>query len=304
MPSLTTTLTNLMQNYYDRVFLERAKAELVHDVGAQRKSIPQNSGKTITWNRFSPLSPVTTPITESDFIPSAVDMTTTQVSATLADYGNWTKVSGLFKLTSLDEDLQEHVEVHGQNAGESLDALIREELFTGATVQLAGGKANITAIAATDVLTGAEIRKAVRTLKKNKAQRFPNGYFYGIVQPDTSYDLMGNSEWLDAYRYVNPENIQAGLLGRLHGVEFYETNQGKSESSTVTVYSNFIFGKNAYGTVNLEGQPGSRIYVKQPGPASTDNPLDTFSTVGWRATFATKVLNANWVVNIKTGATA
>jgi N4-gp56 family major capsid protein len=293
-----------MQSYYDRVFLERAKAELVHDVGAQRKTVPMNSGKTIVWNRFSPLAVVTTPITESDFIPSAVDMTTAQVTAALADYGNWTKVSGLFRLTSLDENLQEHVEVHGQNAGESLDALVREELFGGATVQLANNKSALSAIAATDVLTGAEIRKSVRTLKKNKAQRHPNGYFYGIVQPDTAYDLMGNSEWLDAYRYVNPDNIQSGLLGRLHGVEFYETNQGKTESSTVTVYSNFICGKNAYGTVNLEGQPGSRIYVKQPGPASTDNPLDTFSTVGWRATFATKVLNTSWVVNIKTGATA
>jgi N4-gp56 family major capsid protein len=231
-------------------------------------------------------------------------MTTTQVSATLADYGNWTKVSGLFKLTSLDENLQEHAEVHGQNAGESLDALIREELFTGASVQLANNKSNITALAATDILTGAEIRKAVRTLKSNKAKRFDNGYFYGIVQPSTAYDLMGNTEWLDAYRYTNTENIQAGLLGRLHGVEFYETNQGKSESSNTTVYSNFIFGKNAYGTVNLEGQPDSRIYVKQPGPNSTDNPLDTFSTVGWRARFATKVLNGSWVVNVKTGATA
>jgi len=304
MASLTTTLTNLMQIYYDRVFLERAKAELVHDVGAQRKTVPMYSGKTITWNRFSPLAVVTTPITESDFIPSSVDMTTTQVTAVLADYGNWTKVSGLFKLTSLDENLQEHVEVLGQNAGESLDALIREELYTNATVQFAGGKSALSAIAASDVLTGAEIRKAVRTLKTNKAKRFENGFYKGIVQPATSYDLMGNSEWLDAYRYVTPENIQAGQLGRLHGVEFYETNQGKFETSNTTVYSNFIFGKNAYGTVNIEGQPGSRVYVKQPGPASTDNPLNTFSTVGWRATFATKVLNPNWVVNVKTGATA
>jgi len=302
--SLTTTLTNLMQIYYDRVFLERAKAELVHDVGAQRKTIPANSGKTVYWNRFSPLAVVTTPITESDFIPSAADMTTTIVSATLAEYGNWTKVSALFELTSLDENLEEHVEVHGQNAGESLDALVREELFSGATVQLAGGKSNISAIAATDVLTGAEVRKAVRTLKTNKAKRFENGYYKAVVQPATAYDLMGNSEWLDAYRYTSPENIQAGLLGRLHGVEFYETNQGRTESSTVTVYSNFFFGKNAYGTVSLEGQPGYRIYVKQPGPASTDNPLDTFSTVGWKALFATKVLNADWVINVKTGATA
>lgn len=304
MASLTTTLTNLMATYYDKVFLDRAKAELVHAVGAQEKSVPRNGGKTITWNRFSPLAVVTTPIVESDFVPTAVDMTTTTVTAVLAEYGNYTKVSKLFELTSLDEDLKEHVEVHGQNAGESLDALVREALFADATVQFAGGKSALSDIAATDVLSGAEIRKAVRTLKANKAQRFDNGYFRGVIQPHTAYDLMGNSEWQSAYQYTDAEAIRRGAVGKLHGVEFFETNQGKTENSTVTVYSNFIFGKNAYGTVKLEGQPGYRIYVKMPGSTSTDNPLDTFSTVGWKALFATKVLNSAWVVNIKTGATA
>lgn len=304
MASLTTGLTNLMQTYYDRVFLDRAEAELRHDYGAQVKQVPLNSGKTVYFNRFSPLALVTTPIVESDFLPSAVDMTTSIVSATIAEYGSYTKVSKLFELTSLDTDLKEHVEVHGQNAGESLDNLIAKELSANATVQLAGGKSALSAIAATDVLSGAEIRKAVRTLKNNKAKKFDNGYFRGIVQPYTAYDLMGNSEWLDAYRYTDAENIRAGVIGRLHGVEFVETNQGSSESSTVTVYHNFICGRNGYGIISLEGQPGKRIYVKQPGANSTDNPVDTFSTVGWKAYFAAKVLNASWVINIKTGASA
>lgn len=289
-----------MSIFYDKVFLERAEMELRFDFGAQVKRIPRNSGKQITFNRMSPLAVATTALSEA-VRPTAVDMTSTQVTAALAEYGNYAKVGTLFELTSIDVDLKEHVEVMGQNAGETIDTLIRNELSANATAQLAA--AALTAIAATDTLTGAQIRKAVRTLKTNKAKRFDNGYFRGIVSEYPAYDLMANSEWLDAYRYTDAENIRRGVIGRLHGVEFVETNNGSSESSTVTVYHTFIFGRNSYGTVSLDGQEGSRIYVKQPGPNDTSNPLDQFSTVGWKATFVAKVLNANWIINVKTGAT-
>ena len=47
-------LTNTMQIFYDRVFLERAKFELRHDFGADVKNIPMNSGKTVYFTRFTP----------------------------------------------------------------------------------------------------------------------------------------------------------------------------------------------------------------------------------------------------------
>jgi len=303
MASTTTGLSNLMSTFYDKVFLERAKAELRHDFGATVKNHSMNNGKTIYFNRMTPLALALTALTEATN-PSAVEMTSSIVSAVLASYGNFTTVGSLFAMTSIDENLKEHTEVHGQNAGETIDALIRNELYTNATVQLAGGKSLLTAVGATDVLSGAEIRKAVRTLKSNKAQKFENAMYRGIIQPFTSSDLMANSEWLDAYRYTDADAIRRGVVGKLHGVEFVESNQGYTESSTVTVYSNFVFGKGAYGIVNLGSFTAPKIYVKNPGTGSTDNPLDLFSTVGWKMPFVAKVLNANWIINIKSGATA
>ncbi len=297
----TTGLSNVMSIYYDKLFLDRAKAELRFDFGADTKTVPSNSGKTIVFNRFTPLALATTPLTEGTN-PTAVDMTSTQVSATLAEYGNSVAVSTLFKLTSLDENLAEHVDVMGTNAGETVDKLINNELSANATAQLAA--AALSSIAATDVLSGAMIRKAVRTLKDNKAQKFDGGVFRGIAQPHTSYDLMANSEWLDANRYTTSDAIKNGVIGKIAGVEFVESNNSSTEASTVTVYHNFVFGKHAYAQVSLAGQTGPRIIVKTPGAGDTSNPLDMFSTIGWKVLFATKVLNANWIVNIKCGATA
>ena len=308
MAGVTTTagLSNVMSIFYDRVFLDRAKLMLSHDFGAQRKTIPANSGKTVYWNRFTPLAVATTALTEGSANPTPVDMTSTQVTTSVATYGNYTPVADLFNLTSVDVNLKEHVEVHAQNCGETLDTLIRNELCAGGTAQIVAGKA-LTAVAATDVMSGAEIRKAVRTLKTNKAQRFDNGFYRGIIQPYQSYDLYANTEWLNSISiYTDPTQLKAGIVGKLHGVEFVESNNGivaAVGASSANVYDCYIFGKNAYGTVSLENQPGNRIYVKVPGPQDTSNPLDIFSTIGWKAFFAVKTLNANWIIRLQTGAT-
>lgn len=304
MASLTTStpLSGLMQIFYDKVFLDRAELTLSYDFGAQRKTMPKNSGKTVYFNRFSALAVATTALTENTN-PSGVDMSSTVVSATIAEYGNYTRVSSLFEMTSLDEGLKEHVEVMSQNAGETLDTLIAAELSGGSTAQIVSGKA-LTAVAATDTLTGAEIRKAVRTLKKNKAKTFEDGLFRAIIPVSAAYDLRGNSEWLNANTYVNVDLYKNGQLGVLHGVKFVETNNEVTVSSTVTVYETYVFGKNAYGILNLAGQPEKRIIVKNPGMSDTSNPLDMFSTIGWKAYFVAKVLNSAWVIKIQTGATS
>lgn len=309
-----TGLITPAQVYYDKTFLDRAKIELRHDFGAQVRNVPMNSGAVVRFSRFSPLAVVTSALSEATN-PSETAMTSTQVSATLAEYGAVTNVGSLFSMTQIDVGLKEHVEVHGQNAGESIDQLIRTELYSGATLQLPSGVtevASTSGIKTSDVFTGVEIRRAVRTLKKNKAQRFENGLFRGIIGPDTAYDLFGNSEWLDAHRYTTSDAIERGVVGKLHGVEFVETNNQKSVASggfsaalnsVTTVFSNFIFGKNAYGVINLGSITAPKVYVKNPGPNSTDNPLDMFSTVGWKMPFAVKTLNSNWLIDVRTGST-
>lgn len=303
MASITTGLTQLMQIFYDKKFLERAEQEIRFDYGADRKSIPQNSGKTVYFNRFSTMTPATTPLTEATN-PSGSDISSTIVSATVAEYGDFVKVGSLFNLTSIDEGLKEHTEVMSFQGALTVDTLLAAELSANSTTQLAGGNANITAVAATDVLSGSEIRKAVRTLSTNKAIKFAGGLYRGIIQPYTKYDLLGNSEWLDAYRYTDASNIRKGVVGQLHGVEFTESNNSTSQSSTTTVYHNYIFGAHSYGMVFAAGSEGKIMYVKQSGEQDTSNPLNMFSTIGWKITFAAKVLNPNWILNVKTGATA
>lgn len=298
----TSTLSQLMQLYYDKLFITIAKNSLVHDQFSQKRRIPKGAGKSVVYSRYTALDRVTSALTEGEN-PSAVDLSATNVSCTAAEYGSYTKISKLVALTAIDQDLKEKIGIMSQNAGETIDRLVREELFSGATAQLAGGKSALTAIAATDTLSSSEIRKAVRSLKKNLAMRMADGFFAGIVGPDTSFDVMGDSTWTNAKTYSDVKKLYMGELGELHGARMVETTDQKYTSSTTTVYSNFFMGREAYGSVQLDGDD-RKVYVKTPGPNSTDNPVDRFSTAGWAQSFVSKTLVATWIINVKTGATA
>lgn len=137
--------------------------------------------------------------------------------------------------------------------------------------------------------------------------KFADGHYRGIIPTSVAADLRGDSEWLDARRYTNAEDMLSGEIGRLHGFRFVETNNevvsADAGSGNVDIYSTFLFGANAYGTVDLAGQSGPRIIVKNPGSQDTSNPLDLYSTVGWKVNFVSKVLNSSWVIELKTAST-
>jgi N4-gp56 family major capsid protein len=286
--------------FYDKKFLERAKLMLRYDVGAQKKDVAPNNGKTVYFTRFSPLAISTTGITD-EVSATAVDMTGTTVSATALTHAYYTKVSALYNLTSIDVGLAEHIDVHGTAAGEIFDTIIAEELDGGGTSQVVNNAA-VSAVATSDIIDGSEIRKSVRTLKVNKAMKFEDGYMKAIIPVSVVADLRGDSEWLDAYRYTNATNIQNGEAGTLHGVRFFETNNeviaADAGAGNVDNYETFIFGKEAYGVLDIGGKMAPKVSVKTPGPNSTDNPADLFSTVGFSFYTAAKVLNSSWLIEL------
>jgi N4-gp56 family major capsid protein len=306
MAAQTTASTGLlpeMSTYYEKVFLARAEYEYIYNQGAQMRDMPANEGKVVYFTRHTPLATATTALTEG-VNPAEVNLTATTVSATLAEYGNTVRISKFLSLTSIDTNNKEKIEVIGQNMGETLDELTRNELFTGATVQFAGAKAALTAVAITDILSVPEIRKAVRTLKKNKARRYqdPVAPWLGKVGPDTSYDLTSDTTFINADIYDNgAEKLYNGELGKIVGVRLLESPNQKSEASTVTVYSNFIHGSDAFGCINLAGD-GPQLYIIPNTQIDSGNPAGRFSLVSWAANYVCKTLNSSWIVNIKTGA--
>lgn len=305
MASTSSTLSQLMQTYYDRLFIDTAKHWLVHEEGSQKRPLPGGEGKQVYFTRYTPLALATTALTEGAN-PTSVNLSATNVSVVVSEFGNYTRISKLLKLTAVDSKMKGAVEIMGQNAGETRDQLVRDKALVGGTAQLAASSAALTDVGITDTLSSNEIRKAVRTLKANKAMRYDDGYFIGKTSPYASYDLMGDSTWVNAHTYKDGMELYKGELGRLHGVRFVETTNWKETAnggtSNADIIHTFVHGKNAIGVTDLEGD-AKRIYVKTPGEQDTSNPLDRYYTAGWAMTFAPKQLVSEWIIEIKSGAT-
>ncbi len=298
----TSSLSPEMKTFYDKDLIRNAKPVLVHNQFGQKRNIPKNGGKTIEFRRFSPLPKALTPLTEG-VTPDGEQLTVTNITATVGQYGDYVALTDVIQMAAIDPVLIETNKLLGVQAGETLDRLTANVLNAGTNVQYAGGKESRSTLAEGDVLTVDDIKKAVRTLKMNKAKPI-NGSYVAIIDPEVAYDLMKDKEWIDVKTYSDPKGIYTGEIGKLYGVRFVETTEAVTfKESSNTVHSTLVLGADAYGITSIDGGGLTNI-VKQLGSAGSADPLNQRSTSGWKAIHVAKILVEEYMVRIESLASA
>lgn len=302
----STGLTPGMQTYYNRELLRTFEPNLVHLQFGENYRMPMNSGITMNMRKMIPVAAKTTALEEGN--PGDGKMLAeVAVTTTIQQFGDYARCSDWLDMVHLDENITRRVQRFGDAGARSVDALVRDELATCTNVIYAGGKTARAQLTAADKLTSLELRKAVRTLKKNLAEKF-NGYYVAIVGPDTVYDLQEDDAWVKVSEYQDKENIYTGEVGRLFGIRFVESTEAKifegAGASGADVASVIVLGRYAYGLTSLKGNK-PHVVVKTAGSAGTADPLDQISTVGWKLDgFAAKLLQPEFAVRIECGFTA
>lgn len=308
MATTTQTTTNVSaenKTYYDRVLLSRLKPNLVYAEYGQKKSLPKNEGDTINFRRFESITPTGTPLTEG-VTPDGKNITVTALTATVSQYGDYVVISDKLDMVGIDPVLTETAEDLGESAALAIDTAVRDVITVGTNVQYAGAKANSDAITTSDIITSAEIKKAVRTLKKNNAKPLKDGFFIGIIDPETAYDIQNDTLWQDISKYNGGTAIMKGEIGKLGGVRFIETTNTKvtDNKTSVPVHATMIIGKDAYGVVDIDGTVKPEMIIKEKGSAGTDDPLNQRATAGWKAMFTAKRLQELAMIRIEHAVTA
>lgn len=302
----SSTLSAGMQTYYNRELLRTFEPNLVHLQFGDEHRMPPHSGLVMNMRKLIPLETNTKALSEGD-PGESVMLAETEVTVQLQQYGEYARCTDKLDLTHLDMDIMRRTKLFGDAGARSIDAVVREELAKCANVIYAGGKASRAELTAADKLTSRELRKAVKTLKKNHAQTF-GGYFVAIIGPDTMYDLQEDEAFVKVSQYQDKENIYTGEVGRLFGVRLVETTEAKifegAGASGADVASVIVLGQYAYGVTSLKGAK-PRVIVKPAGSAGTADPLDQISTVGWKMDgFGAKLLQPEYAVRIECGFSA
>ncbi len=313
-----SNLSQLIQVFYEKKFLENLKKEMVFFDYAKKYTIPRGFGPSIYFHRYTKFAANTSALSEGT-VPSAIALSSERVSATVAQYGDFVTYSDLLEAVHIsgpNQFIEGAIEELAYRAKLSVDTLIRNALgaATGAVYKYVAAKASLAAtIGSTDVALAADIRKIFRTLQAASAPKWDRDAYMGIIGPGQEYDLKSETNtgaWLDAAKYTSPEKMEKGEIGKLFGIRFVTSTNLSSLSQSGTINECYFFGKDAVGVVDItEVNKANRqmehinIYIKEPGSAGTSDPLNQIGSVGYKFANASKRLDDSKVVIYRVGQT-
>ena len=298
----TNDLSPEMKTFYDKVLIRSAEPELVHDQFGQKRPIPGGNGKKIEFRKFSSLPKMDKkPLTEG-VTPDGQSLNVTKLEAEIKQYGGYVTTSDMLNLTAFDQVTAETLKLLGSQAGRTSDTVTRDVLCAGTSVIYAGGAESRTALKEANTLKIADIKKAVRLLKRNNAPKIGDSYV-AIIHTDTAYDLMNDPEWIEAQKYTTSEKIFNGEIGHMYGVRFVESTEAKiwskaDSGATVPVYGTLVLGADAYGITSINGG-GIETITKQLVSGGTADPLNQRATMGWKMNKTAKILDDTRMVRIE-----
>jgi N4-gp56 family major capsid protein len=281
---------------------------------AQTRDLPANNSDVIKFRRYSLLNAATTPLTEG-VTPSGSQLSKTDISATVKQYGDYITLTDKLLFTTTDPVLKEANDILAQQAGNTLDQLTRETIMAGTTIQYASTATDRDEVTSSMKISADEIKQAVRTLKQNNADKITqmidpsNGNntspvdaaYIAFVHPNTTYDLKGLTGFIRVEQYGQRKALP-GEIGALDEVRFIESTNSKvftgEGDSGIDVYGTLIIGADYYAQSRVSGEAMKNI-IKPLGSAGSADPLDQRQTSGWKATHAVTRLNEAFAVRIE-----
>lgn len=224
-----------MKTFYDKVLIELATPALVHDQFGQKRPIPQGAGKTIEFRKFNTLGKALTAIKEG-VTPDGNKLTVVPVTASVDQYGDYIEMTDLFELTAIDNVILEATRVLADQAGRTMDTVVRNVILGGTNVNYCpnvNGNTE-TEVSSRSQLTSSSllrVKDVFRAAAQLRAQNAPtfDGSYVAIVHPYVAYDLMqeAGDRFIDIAKYANPSAVLTGEIGTLGGVRFVQTSEAK-----------------------------------------------------------------------------
>lgn len=325
----TTSLTNTIKSYYDRMLIEALDPALKFYQFGIKKNLPKGEGTSIIWNQPSRLSLGYVLSQGSPVLLSAGNaLSTTKVSAIIRQFGGFTDVSDLVDLTSITDVMKMAVQRLGAQAGETIERVIINECFvahvptTGASSHhifktsvavedywgsvsgvsvcsngsLPGGP--LASVSSANVVAVSDIRGAIYRLKALNVKPYSGNDYVAVVNTETAEDIVGDSTWINFHQYAAPgqADLYTGEIGKVYGCRFVETTNGPAVrgsnaggTASSIAFGTAIFGAGFYGVTELDG--GIKTYLSQG--ASKADPLNQTTVYGWKANFIAKLLNTS-----------
>lgn len=322
MSMMTTSSSGLspeFQTYYDKQLLDYAKPQIVTAQFAQKKPFPKNKG-TQTVRYFRPQvadRSRVSQLTQGVPIANFAEISYTPIDVTLAQYGEAVKITDILSMVDLFSTLDGSVRMMGEDAGVYADFKCVEQIVTGVdsgNERFAQGLADFAAVVAATPANAKLVIKdllgSYTKLTKKRAKKPEGREYAAIITPEQSYDIMDDAKFVDSGVRGNNQGLFNGEIGRWYGNRILVTTEGWVESTTQgtydeagSIFTAMVLGRECLGAPIMAGQSPFSPSIITNDKADSGNPLKQFMTAGWKAYWATLMLNDTWAVTIRSKST-
>ncbi len=292
-------LTKPVNAVFEQTFLRRAQQLCPYFLGTMPGTLNKQAGtSTIKWRRIEQETPSTTALSELTSTASymqgrdADTPTFTDVTATVAKYGQFYIVNEEVDLYNPNKTTDELVAVLGESAGRSLNQLMRNIMEDNSTQRYAANVGSTGAVHA--VITTGDLRRVINELTVNAARTFAPmtsgsqnvnsapilASYWALCHPDVAVDIAAMTGFVSVERYAMSTSIVPGEFGYYSGagvgVRFVlsqdasrDVNSGAAVSgadlnstgaSVIDTYATVVYGKDAFGSVGLGQQHTDGVY--------------------------------------------
>ena len=291
----TDDLAPTMKTFYKTGMLKNAKPKLVYAQLGKKQPLPSRTGKTVEWRKMNTFPDV--PELTEGVIPAGQNMGMTAITVSITQYGMYTAISDLLELHATDPILTEAAEALGDTGGRTNDKLVRNVLMAGTNILFADSYNGTTYESTPSTRAGLlaklgagyhcdvtpdMINKAKTNLEANNVPTFDDGSYVCVLHPHVAYAIRRHPDFQEIVKYQAAKRIFRGEIGELYGVRFVTTTQApilKGSDESYATYKTMIFGKDAFGVIDVEGGGMETIYKSRK---EVGGPLEQFCTINRR----------------------
>jgi len=313
-------LSDKVQAVFDRALLLRAVDNQIFDRYGIAKTIPTNSNaKKGFAMRYKNVLPATTPIAEYDGtnIKRPNKIVREEVEFEVNHYGDYITLTDELKMYDFRQIQSDFLDVMGDQASLTVDTVTRDILRAGTNVVYAdGGASRLAVVDGAKILTENDFKIMAVKLKNQRGKKFKGvitgstkigtqpvrSAFTGIVHPSQTEDLRNLTGWKNVETYADyskSEEDEVGMIGDFRIVESTNNDpvvQTGTDTNDYNVYLGLFMAQEAYATVSLRGKKTIETIVKPVGSAGSDDPLNQYGTIGWKAYHGAVILNQKWLI--------
>ena len=315
-----------------------AKKNLTFARFAQKDTKGRNDGNVMRHRRYKKFPLNDTPLGEG-VTPDFDQLESEVISTTIRQYGRYVPVTDLMELLGQDPYVSIITERQAQQAAEVIDLLCYKTFRNPANTIYAGGSAITSRAAVNNVVSTADLDRAIRHLEGLDAEKLTEMLaatpdvstqplrpsYVAICHPILRYDLEALTGFVPVEQYANSSQAMDFEIGSYKGVRFLVTTQAvafdrngdnslgagaagtslveDASGSYAEVYPIVIFAKDAVGTATIGGMDSIVPKVVRPTPSGTD-PLGQRGTVGYTFMHGQLILNEDWIITIESGVSA